>query len=115
MYYEDIDFCLRARQAGYRVELAPHLALAHSGSRSTADIPARKIFYNTRSRMLFFRYHLAPINWLRFLAAESRYTLKLMLQRMDARDLPGALAHLTGRLAALGIRSGRPPNTRREL
>jgi hypothetical protein len=115
MYYEDIDFCLRARQAGYRAELAPHLALAHSGSRSTADIPARKIFYNTRSRMLFFRHHLAPINWLRFLAAESRYTLKLMLQRMYARDLPGALAHLTGRLAAFGIRSRRPPNTRREL
>jgi hypothetical protein len=107
MYYEDIDLCLRAQSAGYSVELAAHLAILHSGSRSTVDIPARKIFHHARSRMLFFRHHLSRSEWLRFLAAESRYTVKLVLQRLLTCDLSGAWAHLTGRLAAFQIRVGK--------
>jgi GT2 family glycosyltransferase len=33
-YYEDVDFCLRARAAGYRHVCAPQIFVGHAGSRS---------------------------------------------------------------------------------
>jgi GT2 family glycosyltransferase len=41
-YHEDVDWCLRAREAGFRVYYEPYSRVFHSGSRSTA-VAARPV------------------------------------------------------------------------
>lgn len=35
LYYEDVDYCLRVRQAGYAIQLVPDVVFAHLGSASS--------------------------------------------------------------------------------
>jgi GT2 family glycosyltransferase len=57
LYYEDIDFSLRARAAGWEVAMAPLAHVRHEGSRSTLDEPETKVYHHARSRILFFVRH----------------------------------------------------------
>jgi hypothetical protein len=101
MYYEDVDLCVRARAAGYTVGLAPHVTVWHLGSRSTEGLPALKIFYEARSRMLFFAKHLPRQQQPRFYLDELRYVVALVARRLRVGDVAAAVAHVRGRLAAL--------------
>jgi GT2 family glycosyltransferase len=101
MYYEDVDLCLRARTAGYQVALAPDAHVWHLGSRSTGAKPGLKLYYEARSRQLFYAKHLSgPERW-RFYGSEFRYIISLTLQRLRAGNPSGALAYLRGCFAAL--------------
>ena len=101
MYYEDVDLCLRARAAGYQVALAPAAQVLHLGSRSTSARPALKLYYEARSRLLFYAKHLSGAQRRRFYGSEFRYIISLTLQRLRAGNTRGALAYLRGCLAAL--------------
>jgi len=101
MYYEDVDLCLRARAAGYEVALAPDAHVWHLGSRSTNARPALKLYYEARSRLLFYSKHLTGSERQRFYGSEFRYVISLTLQRLRAGNPRGALAYLRGCLAAL--------------
>jgi GT2 family glycosyltransferase len=103
MYYEDVDLCLRARTAGYEVALVPAAHVYHLGSRSTSAKPALKLYYEARSRLLFYAKHLSGAQRRRFYGSEFRYTISLTLQRLRAGNLRGALAYLRGCLAALAF------------
>jgi hypothetical protein len=83
------------------VGLAPHVVVHHLGSRSTAGLPALRIFYEVRSRMLFFAKHLPRQQQPLFYLDELRYVAFLVLRRLRAGDAAGAAAHVRGRLAAL--------------
>jgi GT2 family glycosyltransferase len=56
MYYEDLDWSIRFRQAGYRLLWVGAARLYHHESRSTggSDSPLRR-YYLARSSVLFFR------------------------------------------------------------
>jgi GT2 family glycosyltransferase len=101
MYYEDVDLCLRARAAGFVVALAPAAHVWHLGSRSTSAKPALKLYYEARSRQLFYAKHLSGSERRRFYGSEFRYIISLTLQRLRAGNPAGALAYLRGCLAAL--------------
>ncbi|MFC1878434.1 glycosyltransferase family 2 protein [Chloroflexota bacterium] len=59
LYLEDLDFCLRAQQAGYKLLLVPQAHIWHTVSASTAgDLPRRR-YHQIRSTVLFLRKHLA--------------------------------------------------------
>jgi GT2 family glycosyltransferase len=61
MYLEDLDFCLRAKQAGFKLFIEPKSILWHKNSGSTAK-PGNSlhVYYQTRNRLLIgFKY--API------------------------------------------------------
>jgi GT2 family glycosyltransferase len=103
MYYEDVDLCLRARAAGYEVALAPDAHVLHLGSRSTSARPALKLYYEARSRLLFYAKHLSGAQRRRFYGSEFRYIISLTLQRLRAGNLRGALAYLRGCIAALAF------------
>ncbi|HEU5102490.1 MAG TPA: glycosyltransferase family 2 protein, partial [Roseiflexaceae bacterium] len=103
MYYEDVDLCLRARAAGYDVALAPDAHVWHLGSRSTSAKPALKLYYEARSRLLFYAKHLSGAQRRRFYGSEFRYTISLTLQRLRNGNPRGALAYLRGCLAALAF------------
>jgi GT2 family glycosyltransferase len=101
MYYEDVDLCLRARAAGFQVALAPAAHVWHLGSHSTSATPATKLYYEARSRQLFYAKHLSGPARRRYYGSELRYIISLTLQRLRAGNPRGALAYLRGCLAAL--------------
>jgi GT2 family glycosyltransferase len=103
-YYEDIDLCLRARAAGYRVALVPAAHAWHEGSRSTRDVPAFKLFHAARSRLLLFNKHLPPTQKPLFYAEELRYLVALTLRSLLAGDGRGAVARIRGYVAGMSYR-----------
>jgi GT2 family glycosyltransferase len=57
-YYEDIDLCLRARQAGYKIVWVPRAIMWHQNPARTLNSSKYKIHNYERSRMLFYKKHL---------------------------------------------------------
>jgi hypothetical protein len=59
LYYEDRDFCRRARLAGFRLRLAPAAHMWHvvSASSGGSDSPAER-YWMARSGVLFFRKNM---------------------------------------------------------
>ena len=64
--YEDVDICIRARRAGFRVRYTPHAVLYHKVSGSLGQASARNTYYMTRNALLFFWTHLS--GWRRWQA-----------------------------------------------
>jgi len=52
MYYDEIDFCLRAKRAGYKIVSAPQAKLWHRVSASSAALSGFKEYYISRNRFV---------------------------------------------------------------
>jgi GT2 family glycosyltransferase len=57
LYFEEADFCCRARDAGFRVAFAPASHVWHSISKSTGARSSLFLYYFTRNNILFVRRH----------------------------------------------------------
>jgi N-acetylglucosaminyl-diphospho-decaprenol L-rhamnosyltransferase len=57
MYFEEVDFALRARAAGAQSYFLKDAAVLHTENVSSDQIPSTRIFYSLRSRLLFARRH----------------------------------------------------------
>jgi N-acetylglucosaminyl-diphospho-decaprenol L-rhamnosyltransferase len=57
MYFEEVDFALRARAAGAGSYFLKEAAVLHAENVSSDQIPSLRIFYSLRSRLLFARRH----------------------------------------------------------
>lgn len=53
LYYEDSDFCFRARKAGFKVMYVPQAIVYHENAQSTGLGSPLQDYYITRNRMLF--------------------------------------------------------------
>lgn len=56
MYYEDVDYCLRAREAGYSIHLNPQVTAAHLLSAGSGA--STRIVMNWRSHLLMVNKYL---------------------------------------------------------
>lgn len=64
MYCEDVDWCFRTWQAGYRVVYLPEAVITHAIGRSTDKAPNRMIGRFHRSMFRFYKKNMAPkIAW----------------------------------------------------
>lgn len=59
-YYEDADFCLRARDLGISLKIIWDLKLWHAHSASTRSQPGQKVRLLSRNGILFARERLRP-------------------------------------------------------
>ena len=50
--FEDLDFCLKARAAGYETRLAPDATAYHQGSRSIGVHSSRRLYFAARNHLL---------------------------------------------------------------
>ncbi len=58
MYNEDVDFCRRVHDAGYRVVYNPGVAIVHHIGGSTRWLPSRMVIERHRSMWRYYRKHL---------------------------------------------------------
>jgi GT2 family glycosyltransferase len=57
IYYEDVDWCYRARRANYGVVYAPDAVLIHKEASVTADVSHEGMFLQQRHRLRFVLKH----------------------------------------------------------
>jgi len=70
-YFEDADFCLRAKKAGYRLRIAPHVEIQHAGAQTTeSQRDFNPIDLMRKNRRFFYRKWRRP---------------RILVARLDAR------------------------------
>jgi len=92
IYYEETDWCYRARQAGWDVCYLPGVEIYHWQGQSTSQERSRRRFRVNRSRLLFFRKHYSTLSAFSFrviLVVTSLLRLAYWLPRRlwDKREL----------------------------
>lgn len=102
-YYEDTDFCLRARRAGFLVSCFTGAKVYHTVAASSTRTPGLGLFYLGRSRQLFFQKHQSsPLTRLLFLLREPLHVLRMVrAQWCDAGIPANAIGYIGGCLAGV--------------
>lgn len=57
LYWEETDWCVRARRAGFSVWVDPRAQIWHKAPLDPADLSPAVLYYMTRNRLLFFWEH----------------------------------------------------------
>ncbi len=88
IYGEDADWCLRAREAGFRVVYVPEARVWHKVSLSTGgEFSPVKLYEKTRSNLLLFARHARPYHWITIPFASLAFLLWLFLRGVFRGDL----------------------------
>ncbi|HWP00785.1 MAG TPA: glycosyltransferase family 2 protein [Methylococcus sp.] len=69
VYYEDLDFSLRARRAGWNSHYLAAATIYHEGGGTSRQVRARRLFYALRSRLAFAHKHFSKIGFATVLLA----------------------------------------------
>lgn len=59
VYFEEVDFSYRARQAGWKIVYLADAQAFHAGGGTSKHIKARRLFYSLRSRLLYAFKHFS--------------------------------------------------------
>lgn len=74
MYSEEVDWCYRLRQAGWRVRYTPAARVVHHEARSSEQAPVTRHFYFHDSRCRYFAKYQGPLaGWTLRLAVIANY------------------------------------------
>ena len=93
LHCEDLDWCYRAKQAGWKVYYVPHAAVTHFKGRSSDRVPVRTLYHLHRSMYLFYRKHFARttlflVNGLVYLGIWGRLLLAVGARPLRTPMLP---------------------------
>jgi GT2 family glycosyltransferase len=66
LYWEETDYCLRLRQAGYQILIDPGTRILHKSGRTIGGRGALYTYYFFRNRLLLMHKHANPANWIVF-------------------------------------------------
>jgi GT2 family glycosyltransferase len=97
-YFEDTDFCMRARGEGFRIRYVPAAKVWHKISASTGgQLSCRKILRKFRSTWRFFRRYAHWYNWLTipFFFATDVLRIAFLVIFGRIRDAGDATPHTT--------------------
>jgi GT2 family glycosyltransferase len=67
-YWEDLEYCLRARRAAFRVLYCPTAQIWHKGSQSASKIAGLSIYYGTRNRFWLLREFAPKRQYITFIS-----------------------------------------------
>lgn len=90
VYSDEVDFCRRLRDAGWRTIYVPDAAAIHHEQLSTGTVPERRIVELSRNRDRYMRKHHSPasallVRWLTAWAYAMRSLAALALPGHDPR------------------------------
>lgn len=87
LYYEEIDFCRRAKQRGYKVYYNPDIEVIHFAAKSSSNDP--EVFFSNlyRSKLLYIKKHFSYL----FYAVAFVLVLCGLLLRSAASFLAGCI------------------------
>jgi GT2 family glycosyltransferase len=85
MYYEEVDWCLRARAAGFEVWHLPQAKAWHAVSSTLGENSAALQYYMARNHLLLLKKHGRPALVLRVLLGEYLRALAVARIRKDRR------------------------------
>jgi GT2 family glycosyltransferase len=94
-YQEDADYCLRARQAGWRVYYNPEAQITHFGGQGGSRVqPYRSIWAWHKSYFLYYRKHFAGdyfflFNWLYYVAMGVKLLMALLKNALSGKAFGG--------------------------
>mgnify|MGYP002631567659 CR=1 FL=1 len=96
-YMEDVDLCVRAKKAGYKVVLVGEASCLHASSSSTGGgyNPRRKYMMGVNS-IWFLKQHGGPLAWLRFLLFDVLSLPLLFLYGLSQGNARAVLAKARG-------------------
>jgi N-acetylglucosaminyl-diphospho-decaprenol L-rhamnosyltransferase len=57
VYYEEVDFCYRLKENGFRVSYLATVQAFHKGGGTSENVKAHRLFYSLRSRILYVQKH----------------------------------------------------------
>jgi N-acetylglucosaminyl-diphospho-decaprenol L-rhamnosyltransferase len=90
VYLEDVDFSLRAHQAGWRTLYLADARAFHRGGGTSAAVPAQRLAYSVKSRLAYARKHFSRsgvlVVGLGILLAEPVIRLSRAAARLSAAD-----------------------------
>lgn len=85
LYYEDVEWCIRAQRAGYKTVYVPKSMLWHKVSASGGGTESPLVlYYNCRNSMFFYKRYLPTHKWMR---------LYMKLLRRYWGNIKGLLKH----------------------
>ena len=61
IFYEELDWSVRIRQAGFKIVYVPGSVVFHKESMTTGKVSPFRTYYMTRNRTLFMRRHASPL------------------------------------------------------
>lgn len=97
LYYEEFDWSMMFRRAGYELWYEPAATIFHKESRSTGQNSPMKTYYLTRNRLLFIRRNARPVErWLTYLYLLGPVAIRDILKNL----FKGQKAHLSAIIAA---------------
>ncbi len=78
MYGEDIEYCYRVKEAGFKVYYFPKVTTIHYKGQSSKKIPTFTLYHFHRSMWIFYKKHYTKkypffMNWAVFLGIWGRY------------------------------------------
>lgn len=62
LYYEDVDFCLRARKAGFGVAVDTGVTVTHLLSKTIGKVSGFAVYHQTRSAIIFGKKYMKGIS-----------------------------------------------------
>lgn len=92
MYFEETDFCYRARRLGYQVVFVPFAVIIHFGGESSQAVAHQPVFYKTvysyffRSQYRFYRKHYGFLPMLAIRALDFLFGLAVIVRNILRRN-----------------------------
>lgn len=87
-YFEDADWCYRAKDAGYKVVVAPKAIVHHFGSVSWNNFSFKKVYLTERNRFYFILKHYYGLTLLKALTLHDlKYICQLIKTELRAKSL----------------------------
>jgi hypothetical protein len=100
LYYEEVDWCVRAHKQGYRIVCVPQAKIWHKTSRSIGASSPLVSYYMTRNALLLLRKHLAGVQYVlsvgRNLVLTARSVVSTFVKRKHACRRANARAQVLG-------------------
>lgn len=104
LYYDDLDICIRAQQAGYRLLMVPKARMWHKVASSSGGVGTpRERYYMARSNVRFLRKHVRGWQWVFVIPYRVGSIIKTLLRLALHRSWDSVRAYLHGLYDGLRI------------